>query len=297
MSNRKHPDSAASLPSPSDADLVARATGGDSAALQALLGRHQTWIYNLALYMLQSRQDAEDATQEILVKVATGLRSFRQDSSFRTWARSVAVHHVLDFRRSRPEQVITGFGCYADYLDRAADADLVAERGDSPETTLLIDEARISCVMGMLLCLDREQRVVFLLGEILETSDVLGAELLDISRDNFRQRLCRAREHLGSFMAGRCGLIDPKNPCRCARKTSAFIRDGIVDPARLAFARDHLEALTREAESRDEELGRLLARTAAELRQLYPVFAAPDLAARLAALLHGSELGAVLNLN
>jgi RNA polymerase sigma factor (sigma-70 family) len=281
----------------SDEQLVELATRGDCSALESLLGRHQTFIYNLALYMLHSRQDAEDATQEVLVKLATCLGSFKRASAFRTWARRIAVNHVLDARRSRPEQVVTGFDCYAEYLDRAPEADFLAEQGRSPEAALLVDEARIACTMGMLLCLDREQRVVFLLGEILETGDALGAELLDLTRDNFRQRLCRARDQLGAFMQGRCGLVNPANPCRCVRKTGAFIRDKIVDPMRLQFAQHHLETIALDAESRSRELERLLSRTRAELRELYPLFEAPDVARRLSGLLQGHELRAILNLN
>jgi RNA polymerase sigma factor (sigma-70 family) len=293
----KHPEASTDPPSLSDEQLVDLATGGDPTALRTLLVRQQTWIYNLMLYMLHARQDAEDATQEVQVKIATGLASFKRASRFRTWARKIAVNHGLDFRRSRAEQVVTGFDCYAEYLDKAPDADFLAQSGNSPETKLLVDEARIACVMGMLLCLDREQRVVFLLGEILESGDALGAELLSLTKDNFRQRLCRAREQLGTFMLGRCGLVNPSNPCRCARKTGAFIRDGIVDPNRLQFAKHQLEAVTIEAESRNRKLESLLGRTQAEIRQLYPLFEPPDVAARLAALLDGSELRTLLNLN
>jgi RNA polymerase sigma factor (sigma-70 family) len=281
----------------SDETLVQRATNGDSSALRDLLSRHQTWVYNLAFYMLHSRPDAEDATQEILVKIATSLASFRGVSSFRTWAKRVAVNHVLDFRRSRPEQVVTGFGCYSEYLDKAVDVDVYAERGHGPETTLLVDEARISCVMGMLLCLDREQRIVFLLGEILDTNDVIGAELLGTTRANFRQKLHRAREQLTQFMNGRCGLVDAGNPCRCARKTSAFVRDGIVDPGNIRFARGHLAQLTVDAQRCDRELATLLTDAHEQLRRLYPLFAAPDVTERLAALLNSSEFRAALNLN
>jgi hypothetical protein len=203
---------------------------------------------------------------------------------------------LVELATRRPEQVVTGFDCYASYLDRAPDADFLIDRGDSPEAALLVDEARISCVIGMLLCLDREQRIVFLLGEILETGDALGAELLDLSRDNFRQRLCRARDQLGAFMQGRCGLVDPANACRCARKTGAFIRDRIVDPASIVFAQHHLDAIQLDAEGRSQRFERWLSRTQAELRELYPLFEAPDVVQRLGTLLHGSELRSVLNL-
>ena len=105
----------------SDEDLAALAVGGDAKALESLLRRHQSWIFNLALYMLQLRADAEDATQEILLKVTTGLSSFEGGATFRTWAGRVAANHLLDRRRSRSELGVRGFECFASYLDRTPD--------------------------------------------------------------------------------------------------------------------------------------------------------------------------------
>lgn len=72
-------------------------------------------------------------------------------------------------------------------------------------------------------------------------TDVVGAELLEISRENFRQRLVRARRDLHSFMNDRCGLVNRANPCRCAKKTRGFMQADYVDPGNLLFARDHLK--------------------------------------------------------
>src|SRR5204863_725003 len=91
---------------------------------------------------------------------------------------------------------------------------------------------------GMLLCLDRGQRLIYILGAIFEISDAVGAELLDISRDTFRQRLARARRDLHSFMNDKCGLVNRANPCRCAKKTRGFIEAGYVDPENLLFVRE-----------------------------------------------------------
>ncbi|HEY5281304.1 MAG TPA: RNA polymerase sigma factor [Polyangia bacterium] len=277
-----------------DESLVDLATGGDRSALEVLLRRQQAWIFNLAFYMLHHRQDAEDATQEILVRVATGLSSFRRASAFRTWAHRIAVNHVLDRKRSRPETVVTGFDCYSDYLDRAPDETF---GNGSPETALLIEEARLSCTMGMLLCLDRQQRITFLLGEMLETNDAVGAELLGITRENFRQQLARARSKLSGFMRGRCGLVDPQAPCRCARKTQAFVRDGIVDAKRIQFARGHVERIEQEGTSRTQALAAFQRATLENLRDLYPWFEPPDVVDRLRKVLESDSTIALLDLN
>jgi hypothetical protein len=89
-------------------------------------------------------------------------------------------------------------------------------------------------------------------------------------------------------MAGRCGLVDARNPCRCARKTQAFIRDGVVDPVRLQFAPLHVEEARQGAGGNVPKLA-LLQQQSAELGALYPHFDAPDIAARISELLALSQ--------
>jgi DNA-directed RNA polymerase specialized sigma24 family protein len=64
--------------------LVEQSKGGNRDALEALVRRHQAFVFNLAVRMLYHPQDAEDATQEILIKVITKLFTFEGRSRFRT---------------------------------------------------------------------------------------------------------------------------------------------------------------------------------------------------------------------
>src|SRR6202011_3343732 len=100
----------------------------------------------------------------------------------------------------------------------------------SPDTDLLVTEAMISCTSGMLLCLDREQRLTFILGAILGVSDTVAAELLEITPDNFRQRLARARRDLRNFMNDKCGLVNHANPCRLPRRPVASYKQATSIP-------------------------------------------------------------------
>src|SRR5436309_9426443 len=118
------------------------------------------------------------------------------------------------------------FGCYAHGLERTPDLDLPDPSSVPVDLRLLVDEARLSCMSGMLLCLDREQRLVYILGAIFNVTDKVGSEMTGLSRDNFRQKLSRARKQIYNFMNDKCGLIDKKNPCRCERKTKALVDSG-----------------------------------------------------------------------
>lgn len=223
-----------------DRELVQLAKGGSPAALEELVARHQAWVYNLALRMVHRPEDAKDATQEILIKLFTRLATFDGRSSLRTWLYRIVVNHVLNMKRSRAEAREITFAEYGQVLDATPDAELPDPQSVPADMQLLVEEARIGCTSGMLLCLDREQRLVFILGSIFGVSDRVGAELLELSRDNFRQRLARARRDLQSFMQDKCGLVNTANPCRCARKTRGFIAAGHIDPSSLRFARQRV---------------------------------------------------------
>jgi RNA polymerase sigma factor (sigma-70 family) len=273
---------------PDDRACVLRAKAGDRAALEELVVRHQAWIYNIAVRMLYHPQDAEDATQEILVKALTALSSYEGRSSFRTWLYRVVVNHVLNARRGRLEPPTISFSCYGHGLDRTPDLDLPDQSSVPVDVRLLVDEARLSCTAGMLLCLDREQRLVYILGEIFEVTDGVGAELLEISRENFRQRLARARRDLHNFMNERCGLVNRANPCRCAKKTRGFMQAGYVDPNNLLFARERIEQVHELVRTKAAELTTLEAQHAEIFRQ-HPFHAMRDFVPALRQLLAGAD--------
>jgi RNA polymerase sigma factor (sigma-70 family) len=223
-----------------DQNLVKRARSGERKALEDLLQRHQGWIYNIALRMIYHPQDAEDATQEILIKILTRLSSFEGRSTFRTWLYRIVVNHLLNMKRSRVEDPAINFHMYGEELDRTPDLDLPDPEGTSPDTNLLVTEVMLACTSGMLLCLDREQRMAYILGGILGVSDTVAAEVLEITTENFRQRLARSRRDLRNFMNDKCGLVNQANPCRCAKKTRGFIQAGHVDPNNLLFHRERI---------------------------------------------------------
>jgi RNA polymerase sigma factor (sigma-70 family) len=268
--------------------LVVRARAGGRTALEALVRRHQAWIYNIAVRMLGHPQDAEDATQEILIKTLTRLSSFEGRSLFRTWLYRIVVNHVLNMKRGRLERDALTLACYGHGLDATPDLDLPDETVAGADVRLLVDEARLSCTSGMLLCLEREQRLVYILGEIFAVSDVIAAELLGTTRETFRQRLARARRDLHNFMNDKCGLVDPANPCRCAKKTRGFIQAGYVDPRNLLFIRERVRHVHEVAPRAADALTALDGHCAAIFRQ-HPFHESPDLVPALRQLLSTSE--------
>ena len=231
-----------------DSELIDQALQGSREALEKLILRHQAWIYNIAVRMVFHTHDAEEVTQEVLVKAITRLSTFKGESQFRTWLYRIAANHVLNMKRRRGEAETQTFSSYAEAINDTPDLDFPDPKNIPVDVPLLVAEARISCTTGMLLCLDRKQRLIFTLGEIFGASDTVGGEILEMSADNFRQSLSRSRRDLYQFMHGQCGLVNPNNPCRCARKTRGFIEAGHVDPNHLQFVPAHLRRISEAVE-------------------------------------------------
>src|SRR5262245_32797158 len=282
---------------PADAELVEKASGGDRAALESLVLRHQAWIYNIAIRMVFRPHDAEEVTQEVLVKVITRLGTFKGQSSFRTWLYRIAANHVLNMKRRGAESRVTTFADYGAAIDRTPDLDLPDPKSVPVALPLLVEEAKNGCTMGMLLCLDRKQRLIFTLGAILGASDSIGGEVLEMSADNFRQSLARARRDLHRFMNGQCGLVNQDNPCRCRKKTRGFIEAGHVDPHHLLFVPRHVERVRDVAPATVREIEVVVERQHADLYRDHPFLQPADQVTWLRRLLQNEDVRGALHLS
>lgn len=286
-----------SLSDAKDSELVASAQQGDRAALEDLVTRHQGWVYNIALRMVGYPPDAEDVTQEILIKMMTKLSTFQGRSSFRTWLYRIVANHVINMRKRGMERIFSSFGRHDAIRSNAPDMDLPDRQSVPVDVNLLIEETKMRCMMGMLLCLDRTQRLVFTLGAILGASSAVGAEILEISPENFRQKLSRARKQLSNYMNEKCGLMKEENPCRCARKTRALIEAGYVDPHHLQFHKSHVEQVKTIVATHAHRVDDALDLRAQNLFQEHPMLESPDHVQFIGDLLQREEFQEILSLN
>ena len=228
-------------------DLVERSRGGDSAALEALIVEVRDPVHRLALRMTACPQDAEDATQEILIKVMTRLDSFRGDAAVTTWVYRVAANHLLDRAKSTTERLSMTFSRFADDLH----TDLAAPTAATdPANDLLAREVKQGCTLALLTCLDRESRLAYVLGDIIEVPAATGAEICSIAEPAYRKRLSRARRKVRAFLETNCGLVNPAAAsCHCRRRVPAAIAAGRVDPAGVLAASAQVLDATAEIET------------------------------------------------
>src|SRR3954467_3214491 len=82
-----------------DADLIARAAGGDTAAFQVLVEHHRAMVYRVAYQFAGHHYDAEDITQDVFIKVYRSLPRFRQDAQFTSWIYRISPGGCIDHRR------------------------------------------------------------------------------------------------------------------------------------------------------------------------------------------------------
>ncbi len=267
-------------------DLVTRAQDGDRESLGEIVRRVQDRIYGLALRMLFHPADAEDAAQEILIKIITRLGTFRGESRFETWVWRVAANHLLNVRRSRAERRELTFEHFSEQIDRAM-ADDWDEDSAEPVQNLLVEEVRLECINGLILCLDRDQRLAYIMGEVFDLPGPQAAQVFDITPAAFRQRLSRARTRLRQWCSQNCGLMNPDNPCRCAKVALYDVKKGYIKPDRMFFAphpaRGPADQMTLDRLPEMGEMSRLAA-----LFRCQPEYVSPtDFVAEIKAVIQG----------
>jgi RNA polymerase sigma factor (sigma-70 family) len=227
------------------------AATGDKHALTLVIEGIRDNIYHLALRMLGHPADAEDATQEIVIVVLTHLGSFRGESRFQTWVWQIATRHLMKVRRGRRETLSL------EVLDERLRTGLGEPRAEDPQADALSRELRARCTQAMLLSLDREHRVAYVLGDILDLSGEESAEILELEPAAYRKRLSRARVRLYTFVRGWCGVYDEANACRCAGQVACALERGILERDHLDLTAHTISPVARRAAKEIDDLIRV----------------------------------------
>jgi len=162
----------------SDRFLVAAAQAGDPHAFEVLVGRYQVAVYRVALRMLGSGVDAEDAAQETLVQAWRGLSTFREESAFSTWLYRIVTNRCLNARVARhPMEALP---------------DVLIDRDSDPAEAVAQSERLHALARGMLM-LPAEQRAALILRELEGLSYEQIAHALGVTVPAVKGRIHRAR--------------------------------------------------------------------------------------------------------
>jgi RNA polymerase sigma-70 factor (ECF subfamily) len=162
--------------------LVRRAQRGDRFAFEALVERHQSRLFTLAARVLGSRQDAEDAVQDALVRAWLALPRFRGDARFSTWLYRICLNAARDARGRRRIHVAEAETEPADPRDRFAEHEL---SGD---------------LQRALNALPEDYRDAVVLADVLGCSYAEVAELTGVPEGTVKSRVFRGRSELAHLL-------------------------------------------------------------------------------------------------
>lgn len=213
--------------------LIEKATAGDKKSLETVILSVQDLVFNLSLRMLGTFPDAEDATQDILLKIVTHLSSFNGESSFSTWVFRIATNHLKNYQKHMFAKFPLSFEFYGDDI-RNGKIDDVPDLTQNVEKSILAEELKLSCTNVMLQCLDTESRCIFILGTMFKVDSRVAGDILGITPEAYRQRLSRIRSKVADFLKEYCGEYG-QGKCRCADRVNYAIQNHRISPAQLDF--------------------------------------------------------------
>lgn len=172
-----------------DATLVARSRDGDMQSYEALVRRYQGPMYRLALRMLGSTGDAEDAVQDVFLTAWRRLPQLQEDRAFVGWLYRTTTNRCLNVIRARRPR-----------------ADVELDERESPNTRTRPEHAaevseQLTALRRALTGLTGEQRACWLLREVHGRSYEEIAQTLGTTIQAVRGRISRARAQLAEVMA------------------------------------------------------------------------------------------------
>ena len=215
--------------------FVEKAISGDKNALETLIAGVQELVFNLSLRMLGTFADAEDATQDILLKMITHLSSFRGDSSFTTWVFRIAANHLKNYKKHMFAHYPLSFEYYGNDIENANIQD-VPDLTQNVEKDILAEELTMSCTNVMLQCLDTESRCIFILGTMFQIDSRIAGDILDMTPEAYRQRLSRIRRKMADFLGEYCGEYGGGR-CKCKDRVNYAIQSRRLNPLQLDYTK------------------------------------------------------------
>ncbi len=188
-----------------DEEVVVRVLAGDAPLFEILMRRHNQRLYRVARAILGDDDEAEDVMQEAYVRAFRELGSFRGEARFSTWLTRIAVHEALARGRKRRRLVPVPLPA-----ERGGDGERPAGPPEPPATGADPERAAANRELGEALlaaveALPEPWRAVFVLREVEGLSTEETAAALDITPENAKVRLHRARAALRRHLDERIG--------------------------------------------------------------------------------------------
>ena len=183
-----------------DEEVVARVLAGETGMFEIVMRRHNQRLYRVARAILRNDGEAEDVMQDAYVRAYEHLAQFAGRAKFSTWLTRIAVHEALarQRRRNRYQELEPMSEREGDPMDRFASLAQDPEQASNSEIRRLLEEAIEK--------LPDAYRTIFMLREVEDMSTTDAADILEITEDNVKVRLHRARALLRKSLYARAGM-------------------------------------------------------------------------------------------
>jgi RNA polymerase sigma-70 factor, ECF subfamily len=185
-----------------DRDLVRAASRGDVEAFASLVRENANLVYRVALRML-GKDDAQDASQEVWVRVWRNIRNFRGESAFTTWLYRITVNTCLSIRQKESRRDERELGDEMPYLSEPSGGE------SDPEAAALNAERREE-IETALLQVRAEHRAALVLRHMEGLSYAEIAEVLDVPDGTAKGWVSRGRAAMLLALAEQDGLHEKR---------------------------------------------------------------------------------------
>jgi len=170
-----------------DTRLIERCKSGDRKAFETLLARYEKPVFNAAFRMLNSRDDAQDVTQTVFLKVFENFDHYDPSRRFFSWIYRIALNESINW---------LGKSNRLEPLRHEA-----VDEGMSPEQE--VDSANLSKgVQDALMSIKTDYRTVVVLKHFLGCSYIEMSDILEIPEKKVKSRLYSARQQLKDALTG-----------------------------------------------------------------------------------------------
>jgi RNA polymerase sigma-70 factor (ECF subfamily) len=186
--------------------------------IDRLIEEYGKKVFNLALRITGDRQDAEDVTQETFLQVYRKLDTFQGKSHIYTWIYKIALNNSLQLKRRLTRAYMGSLDEKIELFSEEIPNEVKAWETD-PEKRYFFDELteeiRNQCYFFMTFRLTDEQRVAYILKNIMGLPIKTIAKVLDVEENVVKSRLHRAKNNLIDYFRNNCGCVNEDNKCSC----------------------------------------------------------------------------------
>jgi len=184
--------------------LVEQSRNGDVDAFEELIKDYKRTAYNIALRVLRNVEDAEDASQEALIKVYKSIRNFNMQSSFKSWMYRIVVNTCIDFKRKKNINAVS----IDENIDLGGNKEFQREIADDSNNPDALVEQNFNnkLIKDALNKLEDDFKTIIILRDIQGFSYIEISEILSCNLGTVKSRLNRARKNLKDILVNELNI-------------------------------------------------------------------------------------------